>query len=29
MSQIFTSVEQLIGSTPLLRLNRFAKEQNW
>ena len=29
MSQIFTSVEQLIGNTPLLRLDRFAKEQSW
>lgn len=29
MSHIYHSVEQLIGNTPLLRLERFAKGQNW
>ena len=29
MAHIYTSVEELIGNTPLLRLTRLEKEQNW
>lgn len=29
MPGIYTSVEQLIGNTPLLRLDRFGKAQSW
>ena len=29
MSQIYDSVEQLIGSTPLLRLSRLGAQQGW
>ena len=29
MAHIYDSVEQLIGNTPLLRLNRFAQGQGW
>lgn len=29
MSEIYTSVEQLVGSTPLLRLSRLGQQQGW
>lgn len=29
MSHIYTSVEQLVGNTPLLRLSRLEKQQGW
>ena len=29
MSQIYDSVEQLIGGTPLLRLSRLGAQQGW
>ena len=29
MSEIYTSVEQLIGNTPLLRLSRLGEQQGW
>ena len=29
MSQIHTSVEQLIGNTPLLRLDRLGAQEGW
>ena len=29
MSHIYTSVEQLVGNTPLLRLTRLEKQQGW
>ena len=29
MSDIYTSVEQLIGNTPLLRLSRLGEQQGW
>ena len=29
MSDIYTSVEQLIGNTPLLRLDRLGAQEGW
>ena len=29
MATIFTSVEQLIGNTPLLRVDRYSKGEGW
>jgi len=29
MSEIFNCVEELVGNTPLLRLNRFGANRNW